>query len=32
MDNTAGNHLFKVVSAAYERQNLIVTSHRSFQD
>lgn len=32
MDNTAGNHLFQVVSAAYERQSLIVTSNRSFQD
>ncbi len=32
MDNTAGNHLFQVVSGAYERQSLIVTSNRSFQD
>lgn len=32
MDTTAGNHLFQVVSGAYERQSLIVTSNRSFQD
>jgi DNA replication protein DnaC len=32
MDDTAGNHLFQVVSAAYERQSLIVTSNRPFQE
>ena len=32
MDDTAGNHLFAVVSTAYERQSLIVTSNRPFQE
>lgn len=32
MDNTAGNHLFQVVSNAYERQSLIVTSNQSFEE
>ena len=32
IDDTAGNHLFAVVSAAYERQSLIVTSNRPFQE
>ncbi len=32
MDNTAGNHLFQVVAGAYERQSLIVTSNRPFQE
>ena len=32
MDNTAGNHLFQVISSAYERQSLIVTSKRPFQE
>jgi DNA replication protein DnaC len=31
-DTTAGHHLFQVVSGTYERQRLIVTSNRSFQD
>lgn len=32
MDDTAGNHLFQVVAAAYEHQSLIVTSNRPFQE
>lgn len=32
MDTTAGNHLFQVVAGAYERQSLIVTSNRAFQE
>jgi hypothetical protein len=32
MDNTAGNHLFQVFAGAYERQSLIVTSNRPFQE
>lgn len=32
MDEVAGNHLFQVVSSAYERQSLIITSNRPFQE
>jgi DNA replication protein DnaC len=32
MDDIAGNHLFQVISNAYERQSLIITSNRPFQD
>jgi DNA replication protein DnaC len=32
MDEVAGNHLFLVISNAYERQSLIVTSNRPFQE
>lgn len=32
MDDTAGNHLFQLVSSAYERQRLIVTSNRPFEE
>lgn len=32
MDDVAGNHLFQVVSQAYERQSLIITSNRPFQE
>ena len=32
MDDTAGNHLFQLVSNAYERQSLIVTSNRPFEE
>jgi len=32
MDETAGNHLFQLVSNAYERQSLIVTSNRPFEE
>jgi DNA replication protein DnaC len=32
MDTTASNHLFQVVSQAYERRSLIVTSNRPFQE
>lgn len=32
MDATASNHLFQVVSQAYEHCSLIVTSNRSFQE
>lgn len=32
MDEVAGNHLFQVVSNAYEKQSLILTSNRPFQE
>lgn len=32
MDTTAGSHLFQGVPGAYERQSLIATSNRFFQD
>lgn len=32
MDDVAGNHLFQVISNAYEKQSLIITSNRPFQD
>ena len=32
MDATASNHFFQVVSQAYERRSLILTSNRPFQE
>lgn len=32
METTASNHFFQVVSQAYERRSLIVTSNRPFQE
>jgi DNA replication protein DnaC len=32
MDDMAGNHLFQIVSNAYEHQSLIVTSNRPFEE
>ncbi|GMA61348.1 hypothetical protein GCM10025859_17880 [Alicyclobacillus fastidiosus] len=32
MDDTTGNHLFQLVANAYDRQSLIVTSNRPFEE
>lgn len=32
MDEVAGNHLFQVISNAYEQQSVIITSNRPFQE
>ncbi len=32
LDETASNHLFQVISRAYERQAVIITSNRPFQE